>query len=59
MDLTYITRQVTRVARLTGTYLRTERKNFRQEAIIEKNTHDYVSYVDQEAEKMTVRELNK
>lgn len=58
MDLTYITRQVTRVARLTGTYLRTERKNFRQEAIIEKNTHDYVSYVDQEAEKMTVRELS-
>lgn len=57
MDLAYITRQVCSIAKNTGTYLKSERKNFNAERVVQKHTHDYVSYVDREAEKMTVKEL--
>ncbi len=57
MNLEYITQQVITIAHSTGNYLLSERKNFKLEKVIEKNSHDYVSYVDQEAEKRTVKEL--
>ncbi len=58
VDLPGITLEVCRIAKDTGAYLAAERKRFRRENVREKNAHDYVSYVDQEAEKMTVRELH-
>lgn len=57
MNLKDITLRVCEVAKLTGNYLVTERKKFDKEKVIQKNTHDYVSYVDREAEKMTVKQL--
>lgn len=58
MNLNYITGRVCDIARTTGIYLANERKNFKQEKVLEKNSHDYVSYVDREAEKLTVKALN-
>lgn len=58
MNLENITLEVCRIAKNTGAYLLAERKNFKRENVIEKHSHDYVSYVDQEAEKMTVKELS-
>lgn len=57
MDLKQITLQVCQIAKNTGTYLSSERKNFNIANVIQKHSHDYVSYVDREAEKMTVKEL--
>ncbi len=57
MDLKNVTIEVCRIAKETGGYLRAERRSFKQEDVIEKGTHDYVSYVDREAEKMTVKAL--
>jgi myo-inositol-1(or 4)-monophosphatase len=59
MDLKQITLQVCRIAENTGAYLLSERKQFRKENVLEKHDHDYVSYVDREAEKMTVKALNE
>ena len=58
MDLKDITFQVCEIAKQTGVYLATERKRLKKENVIQKQTHDYVSYVDREAEKMTVKALN-
>lgn len=58
MNLKNITLQVCEIAKRTGNYLVSERRNFNKEKVIQKNSHDYVSYVDKEAEKMTVKELN-
>ncbi|MDU1905909.1 MAG: inositol monophosphatase family protein [Dysgonomonas sp.] len=58
MDLKHITLQVCEIAKNTGIYLATERKNFNKENVIQKHSHDYVSYVDREAEKVLVKELN-
>lgn len=57
MDLKLITHQVCRIATDTGIYLSSERKLFKKENVLEKRNHDYVSYVDREAEKMTVKAL--
>lgn len=54
INLKHITLQVCRIAKETGNYLSTERKNFKIEDVQHKGTHDYVSYVDREAEKMIV-----
>ena len=59
MDLQELTLQVCRIARNTGAYLLSEQTNLRTELIQEKSSHNYVSYVDREAEKMTVKELTK
>lgn len=56
-DLAYLTSEVCRIARQTGVYLANERKNFTPDKVLEKHSHDYVSYVDREAEKMTVKAL--
>lgn len=58
MDLNHITLQVCQIAKKVGTYLITERKKFSKEQVLEKGTHDYVSYVDREAEKRIVKELS-
>jgi Archaeal fructose-1,6-bisphosphatase and related enzymes of inositol monophosphatase family len=58
MDLKHITLQVCEIAKNTGMYLATERKNFKKESVIQKHSHDYVSYVDREAEQMIVKDLN-
>ncbi len=58
MDLKYITSQVCKIAITTGVYLAKERKFFKKENVLEKNEHDYVSYVDREAEKMLVEALS-
>ncbi|NDV82726.1 inositol monophosphatase family protein [Bacteroides sp. 51] len=58
MDLKQITLQVCRIATDTGIYLSSERKLFKKENVLEKRDHDYVSYVDREAEKMTVKALS-
>ena len=57
MDLKHITLEVCEIAGRAGNYLVSERKKFRKEDVMQKNTHDYVSYVDREAEKMIVKEL--
>jgi len=59
MDLKNITLQVCRIAKSTGAYLASERKQFKKEKVLEKRNHDYVSYVDREAEKMTVKALHE
>lgn len=59
MDLKHITSEVCKIAKTTGFYLKNERKNFKKENVLEKNTHDYVSYVDKEAERITVEALRK
>lgn len=57
MDLQNITLCVCNIARQTGAYLSAERKNFKTENVLEKSSHDYVSYVDREAERLTVNAL--
>jgi len=57
MDLKEITRNVCRIAQQTGAYLATERSTFNVKDVLEKGSHDFVSYVDREAEKRIVNEL--
>ena len=51
LDLKQLTADVCCIANAIGSFLREERKNFRSEYVVEKCTHDYVSYVDKESEK--------
>jgi len=57
IKLKEITDKTKRIAIKTGNFLKSERENFDSSKIIEKNSHDYVSYVDQEAEKLIINEL--
>lgn len=57
MNLKDITSRVCEIAKRTGEYLIIERKGFKKENVLQKNSHDYVSYVDKEAEKRIVKEL--
>lgn len=59
MDLKSVTLEVCRVARDTGAYLRSERKNFKPENVLEKGARDFVSYVDRGAEQMAVKALSE
>ena len=58
LDLKQLTGDVCRIATEAGHFLKEERKNFRRESVIEKCTHDYVSYVDKESERRLVTELS-
>lgn len=58
LDLEQLTADVCRIATAAGHFLKEERKNFRRESVIEKCTHDYVSYVDKESERRLVAELS-
>ena len=46
LDLEKITTEVRKIAVEAGSFLREERRKFRRELVEEKNSHDYVSYVD-------------
>ncbi|MEG1563663.1 MAG: inositol monophosphatase family protein [Bacteroides sp.] len=58
IDLKQLTAEVCRIATQAGQFLKEERKSFRREQIIEKQAHDYVSYVDKESERRLVIELS-
>ena len=57
-ELAELTKAVRSIAKEGGDFLRTERKNFKREKVEEKNSHDYVSYVDKESERRLVTELS-
>lgn len=57
-NLESLTAEVCRIATEIGHFLREERKSFRRESVIEKQEHDYVSYVDKESEKQLVEKLS-
>lgn len=59
LDLEQITAEVRQLAIETGAFLREERINFHRERILEKNSHDYVSYVDKESERRIVKRLKE
>lgn len=58
LDLKQLTADICRIATETGHFLKEERKNFHREQVIEKQTHDYVSYVDKESEHRLVAALS-
>lgn len=51
--------KVVELARETGELIREESKRFTMDAVEQKGLHDYVSYVDKQAERMIVAGLNK
>lgn len=57
MALKQLTETVCGIASRCGDFLRSERVRFDRTRVEEKNSHDYVSYVDKAAEKMLVEEL--
>lgn len=57
LDLKQLTADVCRIATSIGHFLKEERKSFRMDCVLEKNTHDYVSYVDKESERLLVAAL--
>jgi myo-inositol-1(or 4)-monophosphatase len=56
-NLSEITARVAELSRVIGAYLRQEQGKLSMEDIQTKGLHDYVSYVDQEAERRIVQEL--
>lgn len=54
LDLKQLTADVCCIATEVGHFLKEERKNFRRERVVEKQAHDYVSYVDKESERRLV-----
>lgn len=56
-DLEILTGAVRDIAYNVGCFLKEERKSFRQDAVEKKHAHDYVSYVDKEAEGQAVEAL--
>ncbi len=59
MDLKDICEKVTDIARETGRFIRSERLSFSADKIETKGVHNYVSYVDKQAEQMLVGRLSK
>ena len=59
LDLEQITAEVRQLAIETGAFLREERINFHRERVLEKNSHDYVSYVDKESERRIVKRFKE
>ena len=57
MDLEKITRQVVEIARKAGKFIRTESEKFGSSDILEKGTHNLVTYVDKESENQIVKAL--
>ncbi|KAA6341324.1 Inositol-1-monophosphatase [termite gut metagenome] len=58
LNLCQLTSSVREIAVEAGQFLRRERKEFHRECVIEKQTHDYVSYVDKESERLVVERLS-
>jgi myo-inositol-1(or 4)-monophosphatase len=59
MDLEGICKKVIEISKETGGFIRKERKSFRSENVESKGVHDYVSYVDKQAEDMLVTKLGR
>jgi len=57
INLEQLTSKVREIAIEGGKYLASERKTFQKDKVIEKGSHDYVSYVDKETEKLLVKKL--
>lgn len=57
MDLQKLTSAVCEIATEGGRFLEEQRKSFDKNRIEQKNSHDYVSYVDKETEKLLVEKL--
>jgi len=58
MDLKKITEKICAVAGEAGEFIRKERASFNRDAIKQKDTHDFVSYVDITSEKLIVERLS-
>lgn len=58
-DYHILTKQTVELARETGKFLRAEYGNFSSSKVETKGLHDFVSYVDKEAEKSLVKGLKK
>lgn len=56
-DIPQLTEQVKTLAKEVGCYILDQRKSFSEDRVERKNAHDYVSYVDKQAEKMIVERL--
>ena len=59
MNLELLTKQVANLTRATGAYIKNEIKNLNSDDIKNKGVNDFVTYVDQSAEKRLVSELGK
>lgn len=59
INLEIITEKVRELAVKTGAFLREERTSFDRDRVEEKNSHDYVSYVDKESERRIVARLSE
>ena len=58
IDLKQTTETVCGIAARCGDFLRQERRKFNRSCVQEKNSHDYVSYVDKASEAILVNELS-
>lgn len=58
-NLNTLTADVCEIAKQIGVFLREERIGFTMDRVEQKQTHDYVSYVDKTAETMLVKELSR
>lgn len=59
MDIHALTESVKQIAVETGKYILQQRQTFQMDKVESKHSHDYVSYVDKESEKMIVSQLRK
>lgn len=57
MDYQSITEKVCKIAREAGSYLKSEQEKLREEQVVQKHSHDYVSYVDKTSELQVVSRL--
>lgn len=58
MDIEFLTDEVKKLAVETGVFIREQRSVFCADRVETKRSHDYVSYVDKEAEKRIVERLS-
>lgn len=49
IDLDFLTEQVKSLALEIGAFLRNQRLDFHADKVVQKRSHDYVSYVDKES----------
>jgi myo-inositol-1(or 4)-monophosphatase len=59
MSLEQLTTNVIAIAKEAGAFLSEQRNSFRPEEVIEKRSHDYVSYVDKETEILIIKRLSE
>jgi len=57
LDLKFITEKIKNEIIIEGARLKEFRTNFKVDKVIEKNTHDYVSYVDKQMEEIITKKL--